>query len=52
MINFIKNRLKERTSAEGAMLIGGGVMMLLAPVALVAYVMIAYGAWTIWKPEA
>ena len=52
MIDFIKNRLKERTSLDGALLIGGGVIMLLAPVSLVAYAMIGYGAWTLWKPES
>jgi len=52
MIDFIKNRLKERTSLDGALLIGGGVVMLLAPVSLVAYAMIGYGAWTLWKPES
>jgi|TARA_B110000967_G_scaffold208430_1_gene260605 hypothetical protein len=52
MIDFIKNRLKERTSLDGAMLVAGGVLMIIAPVSLVAYLMIAYGIWTIWKPEA
>ena len=31
-MDFIKARLKERTSLDGAMLIGGGIMMILAPV--------------------
>lgn len=51
MINFIKNRLKERTSLDGALLIGGGIAMLIAPINLVAYAMIAYGAWTLLKSE-
>ena len=52
MKNWIRDRIEERTSLDGAALIGGGVMMLIAPLSLVAYAMIAYGAWTIWKPEA
>ena len=35
-MDFIKARLKERTSLDGAMLIGGGIMMILAPVNLIA----------------
>tara|TARA_R110001606_G_scaffold247441_1_gene395453 strand:+ start:751 stop:945 length:195 start_codon:yes stop_codon:yes gene_type:complete len=50
-MDFIKARLKERTSLDGAMLIGGGIMMILAPVNLIAYGMIAYGAWTLYKKE-
>jgi|TARA_R110000744_G_scaffold98000_1_gene189297 hypothetical protein len=45
------DRLKERTSWDGIVLIASGVAMILAPVSLVAYAMIAYGAWTIWKKE-
>ena len=48
---WVSARLKERTSLDGAMLIGGGIVMILAPVNLIAYGMIAYGAWTIWKEE-
>jgi hypothetical protein len=51
IMDFIKARLKERTSLDGAMLIGGGIMMILAPVNLIAYGMIAYGAWTLYKKE-
>tara|TARA_R100001377_G_scaffold25616_1_gene13895 strand:+ start:15 stop:161 length:147 start_codon:yes stop_codon:yes gene_type:complete len=45
------DRLKERTSWDGIVLIAAGVAMILAPVSLVAYAMIAYGVWTIWKKE-
>lgn len=51
MVNWIKNRLAERTSWDGALLIGMGVLMLLMPIDLAAYAAIAYGAWTIWKSE-
>lgn len=57
MKDFIKNivnaRLKERTTWDGAVLIGAGVAFLIfKPIAgLVAYAAIAYGAWTIWKKE-
>jgi hypothetical protein len=52
-INWIKDRLDERTSWDGAVLIGVGVVVLIAgPLAkLVAYGAIAYGAWTLWKKE-
>ena len=53
MKNWIKNRLDERTSWDGAMLVAVGVIVLIAgPFAkLAAYAAIAYGAWTIWKSE-
>ena len=50
-MNWIKTRLTERTSWDGIVLVAAGVAMILAPVSLVAYAMIAYGAWTIWKSE-
>jgi hypothetical protein len=51
--NWINSRLEERTSWDGAMLIGVGLVVLIAgPFAkLAAYAAIAYGAWTIWKSE-
>jgi hypothetical protein len=53
MKKWIKNRLDERTSLDGAVLIGVGLVILIAgPFAkLAAYGAIAYGAWTIWKQE-
>ena len=50
---WIKKRLEERTTLDGAVLIGAGVAFLIfKPIAsLVAYGAIAYGAWTIWKAE-
>jgi len=50
-MNWIKSRLKERTSWDGAALIALGLMVLfLAPLAKIAAgIAIAYGAWTIWK---
>ena len=50
---WITARLKERTTLDGAILIGAGVAFLIfKPIAsLVAYAAIAYGAWTIWKKE-
>lgn len=50
-MNWILSRLKERTSWDGIVLVGAGVAMIIAPLNLVAYGMIAYGAWTIWKSE-
>lgn len=53
MKNWIKERLEERTSIDGAALIALGIIVLIAgPFAkLAAYAAIAYGAWTIWKKE-
>lgn len=48
-MNWLKNRLKERTTLDGAVLIASGIAMILVPVDLIAYAAIFYGAWTIWK---
>jgi len=47
------DRLSERTSLDGAVLIGAGIAFLIfKPIAsIVAYGAIAYGAWTIYKRE-
>jgi|TARA_B110000908_G_scaffold99007_1_gene116950 amino acid permease len=51
--SWIKKRLDERTSLDGAVLVGVGLVILIAgPFAkLAAYAAIAYGIWTIWKSE-
>lgn len=51
--NWISSRLKERTTLDGAVLIGAGVAFLIfKPIAsIVAYGAIAYGAWTMFKKE-
>ena len=51
MIDWIKDRLIERTSLDGGMLIAAGVVMIIAPVNLVGYAAIAYGAFTLLKSE-
>jgi len=50
---WINERIKERTSMDGAVCIALGLMILfLAPLAKIAAgLAIAYGAWTIWKGE-
>jgi len=50
---WIKKRLKERTTLDGAVLVLAGIAFLIfKPIAaLVAYGAIAYGAWTIYKSE-
>ena len=50
---WIKKRLDERTSLDGAVLVGVGLVILIAgPFAkLAAYAAIAYGIWTIWRAE-
>ena len=52
-MNWIKNRLKERTSWDGGALILLGLLVLfMAPLAKIAAgVAIAWGVWTIWKKE-
>ena len=53
VMSWVKSRIGERTSWDGAMLIGVGLVILIAgPFAkLAAYIAIAYGAWTIYKSE-
>ncbi len=50
---WIKERMKERTTLDGAILIALGLMILfLAPLAKIAAgLAIAYGIWTLWKSE-
>ncbi len=52
-INWVKVRLDERTSWDGAVLIGIGLIVLVAgPLAkLAAWAAIGYGAWTLYKRE-
>ena len=51
--NWITERIKERTSMDGAVCIALGLMILfLSPLAKIAAgIAIAYGIWTIWKAE-
>ena len=53
MISWIKNRLSERTTWDGAVCIALGLLVLfLTPLAKIAAgVAIAWGLWTIWKSE-
>lgn len=53
MRKWINERLNERTTMDGAVLVAAGIAFLIfKPIAsLVAYAAIAYGAWTIWKKE-
>ena len=50
---WLTKRLKERTTYDGAILIGAGVAYLVfEPIAaIVAYGAIAYGLWTLYKSE-
>ena len=52
-MDFIKDRLAERTTWDGAVCIALGLMILfMAPLAKIAAgIAIAWGAWTIWKSE-
>lgn len=53
LVEWIKARLAERTTLDGAVLIAAGVAYLVfKPVAdIAAYVAILYGLWTLWKKE-
>ena len=50
---FIKNRLKERTTLDGIVLIAAGIAFLIfKPIAgIIAYSAILYGAYTIIKKD-
>lgn len=50
---WMLDRIKERTSWNGVILVAAGVSYLIfKPIAaVVAYAAIAYGIWTIWKAE-
>ena len=50
---WIKERMKDRPSMDGAVCIALGLMILfLSPLAKIAAgLAIAYGIWTIWKAE-
>ena len=51
--HWINERMKERTSMDGAVCIALGLMILfLSPLAKIAAgLAISYGIWTIWKAE-
>ena len=51
MINWLSKRMTERTTLDGAALVVTGLVMLIAPLNLIAYAAIAYGLWTMWKAE-
>ena len=52
-MNWLKDRLKERTSWDGGVLIAVGlVCVLFTPfIKIAAWAAIAYGAWTLLKGE-
>jgi hypothetical protein len=52
-MNWLRERMQERTTWDGACLVGLGVMVLfLTPLAKIAAgAAIAYGVWTITKAE-
>ena len=51
IVDWVNARVEERTTWDGAMLIGFGLVMLMIPMDLFAYAAIIYGAWTCWKSE-
>ena len=50
---WVKSRITERTSWDGAgLIVLGALVLFMAPLAKIAAgVAILYGAWTIWKAE-
>ena len=53
MLDWVKNRLKERTSYDGAALIAVGLVVLfLGPFAsYAAWAAVAWGAWTLFNKQ-
>ena len=53
MINWMKDRVTERTSLDGAVLIGTALAILLAAPLLnvAAWIALVYGIWSIIKEE-
>ena len=55
IMSWIKDRFTERTSLDGAMLIGVGVIGLffsaIIPMNIICWAAIAYGAFTLYKSE-
>lgn len=51
--SWIKNRLKERSTLDGVVIVATGVVIIVfSPFAkIIAYGAIAYGAYTIWRAE-
>jgi len=54
MLDWIKGRLKERTSWDGAILVAGCLsIIILGPLAKwAAWLGLGWGLWTIWKEES
>ena len=54
MLDYIKDRIGERTSWDGITIIGVSLLIIVAApiVKLLAWPALAYGIWTLWKPEA
>ena len=53
MIDFVKARLAERTSWDGATIIAISVMVIVAApiIKFLAWPALIYGAWTLYKGE-
>ena len=53
MLEYIKARLGERTSWDGASFIGVSLLVIVAApiVKILAWPALAYGIWTLVKPE-
>ena len=52
-MNWLKGRLRDRTTLDGvALVVVGGIILLASPLATIAaWCAVAYGAWTIIKKE-
>ena len=52
-MDYIKARIKERTSWDGGVIIAGSLAIILfgGIVEMAAWAGLVYGAWTIWKSE-
>mgnify|MGYP001494344291 FL=1 len=53
MLDYLKARIKERTSWDGGVIIAGSLAIILfgGIVKIAAWAGLAYGIWTLVKPE-
>ena len=47
LMNWIKDRLKERITLDGALMIAAGIAIIIAPVNLIAAGLVGYGLYTL-----
>ena len=48
---LIENRLKQRSTVDGVLMVAAGGAMIIVPINLIAYALIAYGIYTIARQD-